>query len=191
MAYSRFSAINFISPQRSNAEQNPLVRTFIIGSLFSDEWPNPNPNPNRNPILTPTLTPTLTLTLTLTGTLTLTPTLTFTLTLTQVTLYIILTRQFSSPVHNTSNNTFILLSTSPTRKLEALRFIHGYFPVFGSCARRAHDNLYQAKLQLQRIKLHMHIELVNLKAKDTSQRKSISDIHMISSYITADWSNIE
>ena len=29
-AYSRFSAINFISPQRSNAEQNPLVRTFII-----------------------------------------------------------------------------------------------------------------------------------------------------------------
>ena len=30
MAYSRFSAINFISPQRSNAEQNPLVRTFII-----------------------------------------------------------------------------------------------------------------------------------------------------------------
>ena len=30
MAYSRFSAINFISPQQSNAEQNPLVRTFII-----------------------------------------------------------------------------------------------------------------------------------------------------------------
>ena len=30
MAYSRFSAINFISPQRSNVEQNPLVRTFII-----------------------------------------------------------------------------------------------------------------------------------------------------------------
>ena len=30
MAYSRFSAINFISPQRSNAEQNPLVHTFII-----------------------------------------------------------------------------------------------------------------------------------------------------------------
>ena len=30
IAYSRFSAINFISPQRSNAEQNPLVRTFII-----------------------------------------------------------------------------------------------------------------------------------------------------------------
>ena len=30
MAYSRFSAINFISPQRSNAEQNPLVRTYII-----------------------------------------------------------------------------------------------------------------------------------------------------------------
>ena len=30
MAYSRFSAINFISLQRSNAEQNPLVRTFVI-----------------------------------------------------------------------------------------------------------------------------------------------------------------
>ena len=30
MPYSRFSAINFISPQRSNAEQNPFVRTFII-----------------------------------------------------------------------------------------------------------------------------------------------------------------
>ena len=30
MAYSRFSVINFISPQRSNAKQNPLVRTFII-----------------------------------------------------------------------------------------------------------------------------------------------------------------
>ena len=30
MAYSRFSALNFISLQRSNAEQNPLVRTFII-----------------------------------------------------------------------------------------------------------------------------------------------------------------
>ena len=29
MAYSRFSAINFISPQRSNAEQNPLVRTYV------------------------------------------------------------------------------------------------------------------------------------------------------------------
>ena len=27
---SRFSAINFISPQQSNAEQNPLVHTFII-----------------------------------------------------------------------------------------------------------------------------------------------------------------
>ena len=32
MAYSRFSAINFISPQQSNAEQNPLVRTFIINT---------------------------------------------------------------------------------------------------------------------------------------------------------------
>ena len=30
IAYSRFSAINFISQQRSNAEQNPLVHTFII-----------------------------------------------------------------------------------------------------------------------------------------------------------------
>ena len=30
MAYSRFSAINFISPQRSNAEQNPLVRIVIF-----------------------------------------------------------------------------------------------------------------------------------------------------------------
>ena len=30
MEYSRFSVIHFISPQRSNAEQNPLVRTFII-----------------------------------------------------------------------------------------------------------------------------------------------------------------
>ena len=30
MAYSCFSAINFISPQQSNAEQNPLVRMFII-----------------------------------------------------------------------------------------------------------------------------------------------------------------
>ena len=33
MAYTRFSANNFISPQRSNAQQNPLVHTFVYNTL--------------------------------------------------------------------------------------------------------------------------------------------------------------
>ena len=36
------------------------VPGVLIGSPFSDEWPNPNPNPNRNPNPNSNLTLTLT-----------------------------------------------------------------------------------------------------------------------------------